>query len=109
MEGRAQRELEESERLVNSLFSQINTNTTDQEEINGILKELDYIGEGERIVHLVGPVLVKERKEEVRMELKDKLASLQREEAELRTQLNEERERHDHLQSKAISNGYSYR
>lgn len=31
-------------------------------------------------MHLVGPVLVKERKEEVRMELKDKLASLQREE-----------------------------
>ncbi len=31
-------------------------------------------------MHIVGPALINERKEEVRMELKDKLLSLQKEE-----------------------------
>ena len=44
------------------------------------MSELEYITDGERLVQLVGPALINERKEDVRMELKDKLLSLQKEE-----------------------------
>ncbi|KAK8802434.1 hypothetical protein WA538_003339 [Blastocystis sp. DL] len=93
----AQREIEESEAVINRYFERINENTSRQDEIQRVLSELELIGEGEKLVSLIGPVLLEEKKENARANLKDQLATLKDEEKELRSQVDSERRRHDRL------------